>query len=203
MGKRRQPSLIYSEWESLVFGRCRSDESFPPEVEERWRTLWRDHMAADTFLNTNVDDAALLCSLGWDLAVQQRDWASGLSRLERWFEHPGAAGADLITILTFRSWLGLGRLWRGEVREALSLFHALVEEAPVKRRCTALYLVRSHLLGYCQEQAADAMSPPELTQLVLHVAAQLRIAKRTGCGGEATTATYGNLSAVLEALNPV
>lgn len=169
----------------------------PRDVEIAWERLWQDHLAAEKLQSSDVVDAELICSLGWELARQRGDWPTAIQRLERWFEHPQSRDADYITRVEFRSRIGLGRLLVGNISEAISIFNTLLDERPVKGGRFVLNLIRNHLHDYCEWQPADQIASPNLAQLSADVVARYPGRKRIARPLDPGAPTFGQLASVL------
>jgi hypothetical protein len=196
MTRKRKPTAVFGEWMRLIDSRL-PDGEYPAETREVWANLWAEHICGTRLSNTDVEDAALLCGLGWDLAVQQGDYALAKQRLERWFEHPLADSADEITRIQFLCQCSLASLLTGEVDLGVASYRLVLQGVNQKHHRVALYTVRSQLYDFCRWQDAATPICPALAVLVGEVL------KRFGGQGLALkdvdwkSSTYGQLTLLL------
>lgn len=205
MGKRRRPSPIFEEWEGQILIERLPDGTFAQEVQDAWARLWRDHIESEHFAATEVDDAALLCSLGWDIAFWNKEWNSAIARLERWFEHPQAESADHYTRICFRSWLAFTNLMAGKQIEAIGIYQQLLGLSRANDRRLARILMRNELIYYihcCIREDRERVAPVAEVRLIAEFIEGCRGRKRLARTIKQGGATYGQLAEALEQAYP-
>jgi hypothetical protein len=200
MASQTQPSPIFSAWERLVRN-VRADGTLAPEVEEEWAALWQRHVVGDRLSQMDVFDAGLLCTLGWELAMQRRDFEAALTRAIRCFDHPGWAQVDE----SLYEWLLKGvaeARWRlGDEAGAVDNCRRLLHLKRPHNTLPQLY-VHNCLSVFSRERSAAECAPSEFAGLTAELVRECQ-----GCVGLAKsitpgTATFGQLATVLEQSYP-
>jgi hypothetical protein len=193
---------IFEKWERIVFGTRRKSGLLPPSSELEWQAMWDDHMAGSNLAKTNISDAALICTLGWTLAVQRQDYRTALTRINRWFEHADCLGADPIDADHCRCCHAAALLLAGDQHEAISEYSAILRQPCYKRGMSTIHSVRNHLRQYSLEQPAQSAPSEEFSSLVKYVVGLYPGKKRLSKAVNTETASYGELVSVLEQTYP-
>jgi len=201
MPKKRNPSAIFLAWNDITLMQRQSDGTLPPQAELDWKKLWDEHIEGDNLRRTSVRDVELLCSLGWELAMERHDAKSALVRASRCREHPDWENGDEVTRQVLMAHIALARWEIGERVEAVEDYRALLN---MQRPYHTLpwILVLSDLLGLCDSQPDGEVADESCARLAAEVIRQskgrARIAARIAPGAS----TYGDLLTALKSTLP-
>lgn len=196
MANRRVPSPIFTEWERLVFGTKR-DQDWLRNVREPWRELWNRYREGDALATTSIDDAGLVCSLGWQVAMQEGDFAAASERITRWFEHPDMERCDSHSHTMFLDYLAISWFYAGDEESAFGLHAYLLEELPKSHVTTIRLSAASLLYIHSSERVAGKVAPPEIASKTRNVLLAFPGYKRTAKDIIPDDASYGELSTYL------
>jgi hypothetical protein len=94
MAVRKKPSEIYLAWVSIVFPEAGYESPTSECGRTAFRELWEVHGAGGKYLNLDPEDASLLCSLGWKLAMEQAKYEESLEWTRLMPFHPGFSELD-------------------------------------------------------------------------------------------------------------
>jgi hypothetical protein len=192
---RRPASSIAREWLRLIDLRDRPEAQ--DEVRAAWQTLWRNHVEGDRLAQTDVDDATLICSFGYTLAMLDGNPGEGLRRIERWFEHPQARNAEYPDWPSMLDYAARCRFALGDEAEAIAICRQLLAEAPRQKRRLHRAMVRSGLRDCCRQRPGGDVVPVPVAafarELVLTFPVRKIIARNIRPG----RTTYGELDAAL------
>ncbi len=197
MSRRKPQSPIFTEWERLVFEIKRKDQDRTRLVREPWRSLWNTYIEGNALANTSIHDAELICSLGWQIAMQEGDFGEAAERITRWFEHPDLAECDPNSHTMFLDELAESWFYAGDEESAFGLYAYLINELP-KRYVTIVRMSAASVLYiHCSEQRAGELAPPEVATKVSNVLLAFPGYKRTVDSIITDDSTFGELSTYL------
>jgi len=175
---------------------------YPAEAELEWEQLWATHIAGANLTRTDVEDAAVICFLGWELAMEHHDYSAAVRRLESWFTHPQAEFEDPITRAYLRSEIGFSQLLGGSEPVAVESFRTLLRSAGPKDGRLLLYRIRNHLFSFCAMQPESALASALLVQLTAEVVGGFSGKKRVVTTLAGPGVTYGQLTIALQKTYP-
>lgn len=171
MKKRKPCSALWEKYKALSesWNTLEATEA----VEAGWRELWNQYVAPPALEQTCADDVALLCELGWRLAVVKGNHALALQRLQSFFSHPAYVQSDKVVRQYLTGEQGISLLYTGRVEEAARLYSALLDTGNRLDRSIAGSMVRNHLHTYCvkqppKEPALSCIIEPANKVLTLH-----------------------------------
>lgn len=197
MPRRKSPSPIFEEWERLVFGIKHNDGNRIRNLREPWRVMWDMHIAGDALALTDVDDAQLICSLGWEIAMRDGDFAAAANRITRWFEHPEIAKSDPHSHTCLLDYLAASWFYSGDEESACRLHSYLLSELPQSYVPSVRMSAATLLYIYCSEHIAGDIAPPTVAQSVKDVLLVFPGYKQTSDTILVDDAAYGELATYL------
>jgi hypothetical protein len=172
-----------------------------PEVRSRWLELWRETLEGEKLRTADLLDAALILHLGFDLAMEDRNYRAGADLLYPYFDHPGIERADEADWVEIRCALGLCLLCVGEELEALGVYRSVLIRDRRGRRWSGVAVARNSLLAFCEQRVDTEMASEALTDLgreIVHRLERQRSVHKSipGC------LTYAQLCDLLESTFP-
>ncbi|MFN3653426.1 MAG: hypothetical protein ACK47B_27930 [Armatimonadota bacterium] len=197
MGRQAPQSPIFSAWSRIVFDRRGADRTLSPEAEREWTGLWDQHIAGNALAETVLEDAVLLCTLGWEIAMQRQDFQEALLRARRCFQHPHWDQADDADHEWLLSCVAQAQWHLGDEIGALAECRRILQR---KRPCHHVPLHHARLLlrGWCLTKSPDEIAPADFTAMAAEVTSQfsgcVRLARTMNPG----TSTFGDIAAVLQ-----
>ena len=195
MARRSAQSAVFIACEEIVSGANDPDGRYSPAGEARWLRLWSTHVEED-LAATSIDDVALLCLLGWDLAVRDGDWVAATYRASRCTLHPDWPGHHGVSRQLLRGYIACGRLQLGQLEAALVEFRDLLDlQGP--RDTGPLVIVRGHLYAYSRDRAPDEVVPTNLASLAKDVLIRFQGCVRLAKALRPENCTFGELTAKL------
>ncbi|HTE17404.1 MAG TPA: hypothetical protein VK689_03360 [Armatimonadota bacterium] len=202
MAKRKAPSPVFSAWERIVFETPREEGRYPPEAEDEWAVLWQEHIEGENLAQSTVDDASILCTLGWSLAMQRRDFPAALARASRYFEHPDWEQGDETTREILLGYIAEAKWGAGDEGGALDDLRQLLQRQR-RYRPGPLLIVRSVVDSCAQERPPDERAPEDFARLTAEVVSRFQGCVRLSRSITPGTDTYAQLRKVFEQTRPV
>jgi len=199
--KERDPS-IFDEWERIVFRERRRNGAFAADAEQAWAFLWQKHVDNGALAETNLDDAKLICTLGWSLAMEAKDYTAAVARINTWFSHPAADSADSIDTECNRGFRALANLVAGSLVAAICEYRDLLENPQKKWPRLNRSIVRNDLCRYCYYFRRRKRVPRALAELAVETILQYPGRKRVARGINLDTVTHRQLFEALDTTYP-
>jgi len=198
LSKKANPGNIFLAWERIVFQMPRVDGKMTAAAEAEWEVLWRTHVEGENLQQTNVHDATLLCSLGWDLAMQHGDYGMALKRARRLFEHPNWQGEDEISRQHMMRSSALARWLLGERSAALEEYRELLD---LQRRYNIhpVSVVRRDLQDICLREPESELASEDFARLSADVIRRFKGCVRVAAAIEPGRTTYEELANAFDA----
>ena len=115
MASRKKPSEIFLAWESIVFPETGYEKVTSELGRAAFFEIWEAKGSNDKYLALDPEDADLLCTLGWKLAMEKAHYEESLSWTRLMPLHPRFSELDSVRSMSpvrdaFYSFAYLGRI---------------------------------------------------------------------------------------------
>lgn len=96
MAGRKRPSEIFLVWDSIVFPETGYESPTSERGRQTFDQIWQSRGADGKYKDLDPEDAGLLCSLGWKLAMERADYEESLEWTRLMPLHPRFSDLDSI-----------------------------------------------------------------------------------------------------------
>jgi hypothetical protein len=180
---RKKPSWVFEAWDDLVL--ANAEKHTPEALRQKWHELFLATTDGDGW-TVSLSDASLVASLGWRLAMEDRDFPKARHLARMHLAHPEVTDRYLLRDGDVVVDEAVADALCGNLEDGVSKLSAYLSR--VKESSIIRHLMRNHTAGLIAELGIDEACHPGVRSLVVEILLSYKGNKRAAkAAGVATS----------------